>query len=542
VTALWAIPFCALLLAHGQAAPATSKTPAPPPAAAERDPYTLLQKAKAFFDRGEFRRVLEIVDPLLKEYPRSQSSHLLRALALDGLGRLDEAKRSYEAALRIAPKDPQILARFGMHFIRREAWDDAIRQLEASLAIAKDADAFFYLAQAYFHTANKGKALEAIERCAALAPANPTVLLKLGEYRAQAGKYSPALEALRKAQALNPDEPGLDLALGVVQLALLEVKEARVALERAERKDPKNEGVLANLAEACAKARDHPAARGYYQKLLDLGLRDARTYLGLGIALVGLGSYEAAIPALEKAAELHPKLAEAHFHLARAQRAAGHPDLAERELRIFTALKASPFRPFGERTELERSLWRRVEVLVKEGKETEALALLATGNAPGNRPAYLVGALYYSLGRLEDAERLLTEALRADPGLLKVRAYLGLTYLEQGRLAQAEKVIDEEIEQNPREPLALMAAGELHFRKKEWVEAARGLEESRVVDTAVLLMLCEARLEAGQPAQAQETAQLIATLAAGNARTLAAVKELFDRHQLPLEIDPTAAP
>jgi tetratricopeptide (TPR) repeat protein len=541
MTAMLAIPFFAFLLAQGQSAPSTTKAQAPAPTATDRDPYALIQKAKAHFDRGEFPRVLEIVDVLLREYPRSQSSHLLRALALDGLGRLDEAKLSYEAALRIAPKDPQILARFGMHFMQREAWGEAIRQLERSLAVAPDADALFYLAQAYFHTENKGKAVEAIERCAALAPANPTVLLKLGEYRAQARKYSPALEALLKAQALNPDEPGLDLALGVVQLALLEVKDARTALERAEKKDPENPAILANLAEACAKARDHAAARRYYQKLLDLGLRDAHSYLGLGIALVGLRDYEAAILALDQAAEQNPKLAEAHFHLVRAHRAAGHTDLAQRELRTFTALKASPFRPFEERTDLERSLWRRVEALVKEGKEAEALTLLAAGNAPGNQPAYLVGALYYSLGRLPDAERLLTEALQAAPTLLKLRAYLGLTYLEQGRLAQAERAINEEIEQNPREPLVLMAAGQLHFRKKDWVEAARYLEESRVVDPAVLLMLCEARLEAGQPAQAQETAQLIATLAAGNARTLAAVNQLFDRHHLQLEIDPTPA-
>jgi tetratricopeptide (TPR) repeat protein len=509
-----------------------------------QDPYAVVQEAKARLDRGEFARVLQIIDPLLKEYPDSPSGHFLRALALDGLGRLDEARKSYQAALKSAPDDAQVLARFGMHFMRREAWEDAIRQLERSLKTAPDADAYFYLGQAYFHTDNKGKALEAVERSAVLAPANPTVLVKLGEYRAQAGKFAPAKEALLKARKLRPEEPGLDLALGVVHLGLLEVQDAREALERALANDPENPAILASLADACAKARDHAAARVYYAKLLELGEQDARNHLGLGTALVGLGEHEAAIRALDLAAEKNPKLAEAHFHLARAHRAAGHTELSERELRIFTALKASPFQPFEERTDLERSLWRRVEALVKDGKEAEALKVLAAGNAPGNQPAYLVGALYYSLGRFEDAERLLEEALAAAPQLPKLRAYLGLTYLERGRLAQAENAIGQELAQNPREPFVLMAAGRLHFRKKEWAEAARYLEDSRVVDPGVLLMLSEAQLESGRPDDARETARLVTTLAAGDPRLLAAVKDLLERHRLPFEPEgsPAALP
>ncbi len=38
------------------------------------------------------------------------SSHLLRGMALDELGRFDEAEKSYEAALENAPGEPQILA------------------------------------------------------------------------------------------------------------------------------------------------------------------------------------------------------------------------------------------------------------------------------------------------------------------------------------------------------------------------------------------------------------------------------------------------
>ena len=502
------------------------------------DPYARVQEAKRALDAGRYQRVLQIVDPLLQEYPRSQSSHLLRALALDELGRWDEAQRSYEAAQRIAPKDPQIDARFGMHFVRRERWAEAIPHLERSLAAGEEALSLFYLSQAYFHAQNKGKALDAIERCAKLAPDNPTMLLKLGEYRAQMGKHSPALEALLKVQTLQPDTPGLDLALGNTYLSLLEVENARAALERALKKDPRNPAVISTLANACAKARDHAAARQYYQQLLDLGYADAEYHLGLGAALLGLGENEAAIVQLNEAIALKPRLEEAHFHLARAYQAAGHAEESKRELGVFRALKANPLEAPEERSELERSLWQQAEALLQEGKEKEALKLLTYSNVKGNTPEYLVGALYYKLGRLSDAERLLGRAVAFSPDVPNVRTYLALTYVEQGRLEEAEAILPGELAKSPREPLVLMAMGLLSFRQERWADAARYLQESRVVDPGVLLRLCESQIRLGQPSQAQDTARVIAALATGKADTMAALKSMFERHGIPLEADP----
>ena len=259
---------------------------------------------------------------------------------------------------------------------------------------------------------------------------------------------------------------------------------------------------------------------------------DGPYYLGLGAALLGLGENEAAIAALTVATQKSPEQAEGHFHLARAYRAVGRAEDSQRELRAFQALKANPLHPFNERSELERDLWRRGELLLVDGKEAEALKLLTGGNVPENRPEYLVGALYYKLGRFADAERLLSQALSAAPKLPKLRAYLGLACLEQGRLADAERWIAEEAALNPREPFVLMAQGQLHFRKKEWKEAARDLSESKIAEPAVLLMLLQAQLEDGERAGAKETGQLIDTLGPSNPGVQEAARQLLERHPL----------
>lgn len=526
----------ALLLAAPAAAP-----PAKAAAPARVDPYTRVQQAKAALDAGQYDRVLRLTDGLLREFPRSQSSHLLRALALDEMGRGDEAARSYRTALEIAPADPQIQARYGMHFVRHGKWEEAIPLLERSQKAGDDALTLFYLAQAYFQTQNKGKALDAIERCARLAPDNPTMILKLGEYRAQMGKHSPALEALLQVQKLNPEEPGLDLALGNTYLSLLEVENARAALERALAKDEKNPAVISALASACSKARDHAAARRYYQQVLDLGYDDAEYHLGLGAALLGLGENEAAIVELNRAIAQKPRLEEAHFHLARAYQAAGRREDSQRELGVFRALKANPLEAPEDRGELERSLWQQAEALVGEGREAEALKLLTNSNVKGNTPEYLVGALYYRLGRLGDAERLLTRAMEQSPDIKNVRTYLGLTLVEQGRLDEAERLLPPELEKNPREPLVLMAMGLLRFRQERWEEAARFLQDSRVVDFGVLLRLCESQIRLGRPRQAQDTARVVAALAFGKPDVTASLERLFERHGVPLETAPSSS-
>ena len=342
-------------------------------------------------------------------------------------------------------------------------------------------------------------------------------------------------------QKLNPEEPGLDLALGNAYLGLLEVESARAALERALKKDPKNPAVISALASACSKARDHAAARQYYQQVLDLGYDDAEYHLGLGAALLGLGEYEPAIAQLNVAVAKNARLEEAHFHLARAYQGAGRREDSQRELAVFRALKANSLETLEERDQFERDLWRQAEALLREGKEREALKLLTRGNVKGNVPEYFVGALYYRLGRLSDAERLLTQAAQQNPDLRNVRTYLALTYTEQGRLDEAEAILTAEHENNPREALVLMALGQLHFRRRNWAEAARYLQESKVVVPAALFMLCEAQLELGQRPAAQDTARVLTALAPGDAGTSATLKRLFERYGVPLMAEAAAS-
>jgi len=67
----------------------------------------------------------------------------------------------------------------------------------------------------------------------------------------------------------------------------------------------------------------------------------------------------------------------------------------------------------------EEQSWKQVKALLEANKEREALELLAKSPATDvsgqGEPQYLLGTMYYSMGRKDDARRVLTIARTKDP-------------------------------------------------------------------------------------------------------------------------------
>ena len=65
----------------------------------------------------------------------------------------------------------------------------------------------------------------------------------------------------------------------------------------------------------------------------------AKGFLELGILLSDQRRYKEAIPELQRATQLEPDLAQAHYRLAQAYQRTGQKELADKELEIFEKLK-----------------------------------------------------------------------------------------------------------------------------------------------------------------------------------------------------------
>jgi tetratricopeptide (TPR) repeat protein len=178
----------------------------------------------------------------------------------------------------------------------------------------------------------------------------------------------------------------------------------------------------------------------------------------------------------------------------------------------------------------EESAWKRVKPLVEANKEQEALELLtksaASDGLDRGEPHYLLGVAYSSLGRKDNAMRMLRIARKVVPGSARIAAYLGLVELSSGETGAAEESFRSALTLHSAEVLALIGIGEIRYQQKRWAEAVEYLEKSRTADPDTLYMLCDAYFRINRTEEAMLTAEVIRALGSDNKALLNSLDEL----------------
>ena len=196
----------------------------------------------------------------------------------------------------------------------------------------------------------------------------------------------------------------------------------------------------------------------------------------LGLALKQLGKNEEAIPAMQKAAALSPKEADAHSNLGVVLHDAGQ--LKEAEASYRRALKLKPdyadahsnlgtlLQDMGRLDEAEACHLRALKLApdLADAHYNLGNTLRAQGRLEGAvqsyhralalRPAYLqascnLGIVLQDMGRADEAEVMLRRTLELKPDHVEAYSNLGNTLKEQGRLLEAETCYRRALEMNP---------------------------------------------------------------------------------------------
>jgi tetratricopeptide (TPR) repeat protein len=464
----------------------------------------------------------------------SGETDLLRqGSVLEERGEYGQAKAVYLGALRQFPRRAELQFRIGAIFLRESNWTEAIRHLARAHDLRpRHVDTLYYLAQAYYLDGQQRLARETIRRAAELAPARADVLQKHGEYQCEGARCQDGLRYLLKAQRLDPDLPNIEFDLGMAYHRQSAVTEARQHLEAALRKDPANLVAARFLADTLHRMGEWAGAKDLYERVIVREPHNAWALYGLGRALVALGRNEEALAPLRQALALEPTIAEAHYQLARALRQLGQSDEERRELQLFRAFGDRKRTPVGvlkvEQTPFESRLWEECQRLVDAGKERQALAYLdAQTKADKANSYYLLGVLYFNLGRSADAVRMLAQAATMNPEAASVLAFLARAYVAQGQVGLAQDTLARAQTLAPNDELVLLGAAELEYAKGHWDEAIRLFEQSKTIQVPALLTLCRAYLRAGKRVKAHETGELVRAYGRDDAASLRALDAIL---------------
>jgi tetratricopeptide (TPR) repeat protein len=447
---------------------------------------------------------------------------LRRGSALEERGEYGQAKSVYLAGLRQSPRSAEIHFRVGTIFLREGNWAEAIRSLQQARDIRpRHVDTLFYLAQAYYLDGQQGLAREIILRAVELAPERAAVAQKYGEYLCEAKLFRDGLRYLLEARRLDPALPNIDFDLGMAYHRQSAVTEARPYLEAALTKDPDNLVAARFLADILNREGDTQRAKSLYEFVVARSPQDAWALYGLGHALLALDRPEEALTPLRQALAADPTIGEAHFQLGRALNQLGRTDEGQRELYLFKTFRdrqqSLPPAVKAERTPFESRIWEECQRLLNEGREAEALAYLDSALA-AERPnsPYLLGALYFTLGRGPDAVRMLARAATVSPEDADVLAFLGRAYLLQGEYDRAEETLAWARALAPDAELPLVGTGELEYARQHWDEAIRCFEQAKTTQVPALLKLVRSYLRANRRAKALEAAELVRAFGRGD--------------------------
>ncbi len=246
--------------------------------------------------------------------PDDVESHYNLGVALEAMGRPEEAVASYLTALRIDPR----------HAPTRNNLTGLLPELEPLPG-----------AIALYH------------RIAQQLPDEAVLHNLLGLALQNRGQLEAALASYRQALKLKPDYLGARSNLGNAQLSLGLAADAIDSYGAALEIDPGHAGVLSNLGKALAYLGRHRDALECYGRSLTIEPNAAPAWLNLGESQRNLQQYDEAQASCRRALEIKPDYAEAHNNLGSVLLDMGEIDQALASLRRAIELKPDYKEAYG---------------------------------------------------------------------------------------------------------------------------------------------------------------------------------------------------
>ena len=371
----------------------------------ENRPATMLEVATEL--QAIYAQVVGRAYPRVNPPPADLDAGTLtvQGIALDLLGRSQEALALYEQAIRLNPKYAAAqhnrglaLLQLGRHEEALAAYEQAIRLAEADIRPGKDltpradsdlCETYQQKGLALRRLGRQDEALSAFEQALRLNPMVAGTHNNYGNVLYDLGRKEEALAAYEQAIHLDPTYAIAYLNQGNVLLQFGRHEEALASFEQARHLDP----TLATRIDKILHARER---------------EDAVAYLNASVDLLEQRRPEEALGGLEKAIELDPTVVEAYLNKG-------------------VALK-------------------------RLGRLQEALAAYeqAIGLNPKLALAYSnKGNVFLDLGRLEEALAAYEQAINLDPGLVLAHNNKGNVLLQLGRLQEALDSLEQAIRLDP---------------------------------------------------------------------------------------------
>lgn len=459
---------------------------------------------------GQFEDAQARADKALAVDAKSVDALILRANALAGLKKMDEALKQAEEAVRADPSKGTAYSAVGaLRLMRGERAKAESLFREAVERDAKSVPAKLALAQFLWATgrrneaeaqmkavielepqnvlAHRGLALFALEsgrigeaepHVKALANAMPNGQLVLADYYLNSGRSAEAVPILDRAASPGSSTfVGAKLRLAAMARAKGETAEAAMVVGQALEKEPSNPEALVMKAALLAEQKKLGEAISTARVAAESNPGSAVAHFALGRLQGQHGDFDEAIKSFTKVVQLNPQVVAADLALSQLHLALRHLPDAESFAR--SAMTKAP--------NLLDARLALAKVQLAKGNSGEAEPILRdiVARAPKSAVAHA------QLGRLELAKKngkaaraAFERALTLSP--LDADALGGLAYLDlqAGRPDAATKRLKAALESSPKDVRLLMLSAKAHAAVRDLATSEKLLKQVIEIDPA----------------------------------------------------------
>ncbi len=249
------------------------------------------EKAIEFFDRQQQRG--QTTPDLFRR----------RALALQFLGKFDQAIEDYTNALVMDPDNVETMIRRGQAYSSRGGKNkEAVRDFKSAIKRDRGNDqALFHLANTRFHEREYQLALRDIRRAIESSPRNVRYYGLYADILQKLGQHAGVIEALDRATLLDSTDPVTYQKRGNVHFLRRNYVNAISDFTRSLELSPNQPEVSLTRGQAYLKAEQPQQAIEDFERVLTQSLSLPKAYSGRAAALAALGQHEYALIWLTKA-------------------------------------------------------------------------------------------------------------------------------------------------------------------------------------------------------------------------------------------------
>lgn len=406
-----------------------------------------LQLNRLFAQQSDKRAVLSLVRDVAKPYPKTPEAHYAIALAAfaagDDMATASEASDEIDRALELRP-DWERAAILKSEILARKSTSSAVSWLESFVAAHPDAkSATGALAQQYVDQKRFVDARALMQKLWDRDRDSRDLEYAVAAIAIQMKDYPEAERLLLDLKSANYGEPGV-IDLHLAQIAE-DTKQYGKAIERYQAIKEGERAWLAKLRIGAMYGKQGKVAEGErWLEDLDPVTKEQKVQVRQAQAQLfrDAGDDTGAYRLLSKSLEEHPDTPDLIYDLAMVAEKLDKVDEAESRLKRLVELKpddAQALNALG------------YTIVDRTPRTDEGLALIEKAHKLSPRDPFILDSLgwaFYRMGKLDEAERYLRQALDGRPDA-EIAAHLGEVLWRKGERDQARALWKAQLDSNP---------------------------------------------------------------------------------------------